>query len=179
MTEEVCEGELAIASAPLAPEGVHSDLGWALATVLRAYVRAADTAASDLPGSSRGYRLLAAVVRDCPRSQLALAQHVGLDRTVVTYLLDDLAAAGLVERQSDPTDRRARRIVATVAGRSRLDELDGRLRRVEEHVLGGLGQADGARLRALLQQVAVTAAQAEARPTTCGDVEQLGAATVA
>jgi DNA-binding MarR family transcriptional regulator len=36
----------------------------------------------------------------------------------MTYLLDSLAEAGLVERRPDPADRRARRIVATARGRS-------------------------------------------------------------
>jgi DNA-binding transcriptional MocR family regulator len=49
-------------------------------------------------------------------SQLALAQHLGIDRTVMTYLLDDLEAAGLIERRPDPADRRARRVVATQLG---------------------------------------------------------------
>ena len=31
----------------------------------------------------------------------------------MTYLLDDLEAAGLVERRPDPTDRRARRVAPT------------------------------------------------------------------
>src|SRR5204862_8339718 len=43
------------------------------------------------------------------RTQLALAQHLGVDRTVMTYLIDDLEAAKLIERRPDPTDRRADR----------------------------------------------------------------------
>jgi DNA-binding MarR family transcriptional regulator len=34
----------------------------------------------------------------------------------MTYLLDDLEAASLIERRPDPADRRARRIVATQKG---------------------------------------------------------------
>ncbi len=138
--------------------GVHADLGWALATVLRAYARAADHAVAELPGGSRGYRLLAAAARDCPRSQLALAQHIGLDRTVVTYLLDDLTDAGLLRREPDPVDRRTRRVVATEAGTLHLDVLDRRLRAVEDHILTGLDPADRTLLRTLLQRVALTVA---------------------
>lgn len=140
------------------PAGVHADLGWALVTVLRAYARAADHAVTDMPGGTRGYRLLAAVARDCPRSQLALARHVGLDRTVVTYLLDDLTAAGWVRREPDPADRRARRVVATPAGTTHLDTLDQRLRDVEDRLLDGLDGDDRARLRVLLQRVALAVA---------------------
>ncbi len=35
----------------------------------------------------------------------------------MTYLLDDLEAAGLIERRPDPSDRRARRLAATPHGR--------------------------------------------------------------
>ena len=35
----------------------------------------------------------------------------------MTYLLDDLEKAGLIERRPDPADRRARRIAATASGR--------------------------------------------------------------
>lgn len=156
------------------PAGVHADLGWALVTVLRSYARAADQAMTDVPGGSRGYRLLAAVARDCPRSQAALAQHVGLDRTVVTYLLDDLSARGWLHRQPDPVDRRARRVVATPAGTAHLETLDQRLRDVEDRILGELDSDDRARLRGLLRRVALAvvtvdpgAAGADRTPETC------------
>lgn len=153
--------------------GVHDDLGWALATVLRSYLRASDDMLADLPGGARGYRLLTSVARDCPRSQLALAQHVGLDRTVVTYLLDDLANAGLLERQADPCDRRTRRVVATEAGRRRLVELDALLLRVEEHVLADLDPADSHLFRGLVQRVAVGISEREQASLTCAGVPAL------
>src|SRR5579862_4539501 len=93
------------------------DLGWALGVVFRSYAKAANSAFCDVPGGPRGYQVLAATARSDPRSQLELASHLGVDRTVMTYLLDDLEKAGLVERRPDPADRRARRIAATEAGR--------------------------------------------------------------
>src|ERR1700728_3722137 len=93
------------------------DLGWALGVLFRAYSKAANSAFTDIPGGPRGYQVLTAVGRSDPRSQLELANHLGVDRTVMTYLLDDLERAGLIERRPDPADRRARRIVATTAGR--------------------------------------------------------------
>jgi MarR family transcriptional regulator for hemolysin len=44
-----------------------------------------------------------------------LADYLGLDRSSVVRLIDTLAAQGLVRRQDDPGDRRARRIVLTPA----------------------------------------------------------------
>jgi DNA-binding MarR family transcriptional regulator len=138
-----------------------SDLGWALGVLSRFYVKAAAATFAEVPGGSRGYQVLAAAARDEHGSQLALAQHLGVDRTVMTYLLDSLAEAGLIERRPDPADRRARRIVATARGRVLLDGLSERLRAAEDQLLAGLDDdADRAAFRSLLQRVAVHAATA-------------------
>jgi DNA-binding MarR family transcriptional regulator len=138
-----------------------NDLGWALGALSRCYVKAAAATFAGVPGGPRGYQVLAAAARDEHGSQLALAQHLGVDRTVMTYLLDSLAEAGLVERQSDPADRRARRIVATGRGRALLDGLGERLRTAEDQVLAGLdNDEDRQAFRAQLRRLAMHAATA-------------------
>ncbi len=121
-------------------DAMAEDLGWGLGMVFRAYVTAAHTAVADLPGGPRGYQVLSTAVRGTVNSQLALAQHLGVDRTVMTYLLDDLEAAGLIERRPDPADRRARRVVATDAGIKLLIALDDRLRSAEAQLLAPLDE---------------------------------------
>src|SRR5437016_13787907 len=106
--------------------------------LLRAYVRAARGALTDVPGGPRGYQVLSAADQGTVGSQLALAQHLGVDRTVMTYLLDDLEAAKLIERRPDPADRRARRVVATHFGTELLASLNDRLRAAEAHLLAPL-----------------------------------------
>ena len=153
------------------------DLGWALGVVFRGYVKAANAAFAGLPGGPRCYQVLAAATRSGVGRQLELAQHLGVDRTVMTYLLDDLEGAGLVERQPDPADRRARRIVATPAGRERLADLDRRLREAERHVLAGLdSDADRRAFRALLRQLATHADALDPAPGACGIAREVGAA---
>ena len=136
-------------------EVLRDDLGWALGVVFRAYARAASAAFTDVPGGPRGYQVLAAAARSQPGSQQELAAHLGVDRTVMTYLLDDLERAGLIERRPDPADRRARRIAATGRGADLLGDLDERLRTAEDGVLGGLA-AEGDRkiFRELLARLA-------------------------
>jgi DNA-binding MarR family transcriptional regulator len=136
------------------PQSVESDLGWALGTVMRAYMTAANGAVEGVPGGPRGYQVLAAAGRGEPGSQLALAQRLGVDRTVMTYLLDDLETAGLVERRPEPADRRARRVVLTEAGNARLCDVERRLHTAEERVLGPLAPAERETLRALLRRLA-------------------------
>jgi DNA-binding MarR family transcriptional regulator len=144
------------------------DLGWALGVVFRSYVKAANAAFADVPAGPRGYQVLAAATRGEPESQLALAQHLGVDRTVMTYLLDDLEAAGLIERHPDPADRRARRIVATTRGRELLGDLDRRLRTAEQRVLAGLDTSGDRRaFRALLRQLATHANALDPMPNAC------------
>jgi DNA-binding MarR family transcriptional regulator len=151
------------------------DLGWALGVVFRGYVKAANAAFAGLPGGPRGYQVLAAATRGGVGRQLELAQHLGVDRTVMTYLLDDLEGAGLIERRPDPADRRARRIVATPAGRQQLADLDRRLREAERHVLAGLdSDADRQAFRALLRQLATHADTLDPAPGACGIAQEVG-----
>jgi DNA-binding MarR family transcriptional regulator len=139
-------------------EALSDDLGWALGVLFRAYTKAANSAFADVPGGPRGYQVLTAVGRAHPRSQLELANHLGLDRTVMTYLLDDLERAGLIERRPDPDDRRARRIVATEAGRELGCGLARRLRDAEDRLLGGLDDPrERETFRALLRRLATRA----------------------
>ncbi|WP_312858149.1 MarR family winged helix-turn-helix transcriptional regulator [Pseudonocardia pini] len=137
------------------PQRVESDLGWALGKVTRAHIKTAEGVLAGLPGGPRGYQVLAAANEGTP-TQLALARKLGVDRTVMTYLLDELVGAGLVERRPDPADRRARQILLTEVGRARLCDLEQRLREAEEHLLGPLGQAERDQLRDLLARLATT-----------------------
>jgi DNA-binding MarR family transcriptional regulator len=150
------------------------DLGWGLGVTFRAYVAAAHPVLVNLPGGPRGYQVLATAARGAVNSQLALAQHLGVDRTVMTYLLDDLEAAGLIERQADPADRRARRIVATAAGQQRLDELDQRLRDVESDLLAPLDPAAQASFRTHLRVLATGAGRTTPTVAADGSVGAVG-----
>jgi DNA-binding MarR family transcriptional regulator len=141
-----------------------SDLGWALRVVVRTYLKMTTDALCGVPGGPRGYQLLAAA-EDLPGTQLAMAHRLGIDRTVMTYLLDDLESAGLVERQPDPTDRRARRIQVTGSGRRLLEERAERLKGAEDDVLAALDPTDREAFRALLRRLATHADAAPREPT--------------
>src|ERR1700704_3768484 len=85
-----------------APRSVNSaldqDLGFTLGVIFRAYIKAANAVVCDIPGGPRGYQILVAAIQHLAGGQGALAQRLGVDRTVMTYLIDDLEEAGLVER---------------------------------------------------------------------------------
>ena len=132
----------------------HGDLGWHLGVLGGAYQASVMAVLGDFPRGPRGYQTLAAVVHDERSSQLALATHLGIDRTVMTYLIDDLVAAGLVERQLNPDDRRQRRIVATERGVAAYTDLERRVRAAEDALLGALDDGERQALRHLLRRVA-------------------------
>src|ERR1044072_5672327 len=92
------------------------DLGWTLGVVFRAYVKAGNAAVAEVPGGHRGYQVLTAAAADAAPSQSVLGTRLGIDRTVLRYLLDDMEQAGLVARKPDPADRRARALVGTEGG---------------------------------------------------------------
>jgi DNA-binding MarR family transcriptional regulator len=131
-----------------------SDLGWMLGVLFRSYVKASDQALHELPGGARGYQVLTAAVGEPPRNQGAIAEELGLDRTVLTYLIDDLERLDLVARRPDPSDRRSRLVIATDAGRATWQQRQAVLERVEAHILSPLRSADVPAFRAMLKQLA-------------------------
>lgn len=130
------------------------DLGWSLGVLLRAYRDRVTAALGEFPHGTRGYETMAEVLRGGHPSQLALAGHLGIDRSVMTYLVDDLEAEGLVERTPNPADRRRRRIVATDRGRELVESACTRVLAAQDEVLAGLEGDERSALRRLLTKAA-------------------------
>ena len=130
------------------------DFGWALGVLLRSYRDKVDPVLSEFPQGSRGYQTLSEVVHGQQPSQVTLAARLGIDRTVMTYLVDDLERAGLVERKANAQDRRQRQVVATEHGRDQLAGLCGRVNTAEDAILGPLDPDERAEFRRLLNKAA-------------------------
>ncbi|MEV7973831.1 MarR family winged helix-turn-helix transcriptional regulator [Cellulomonas sp. NPDC089187] len=137
-----------------APTSDRTDLGWSLGVLLRGYQVALGSALDSLPHGFRGFQVLHAVDGGAHPSQLALAAHLGIDRTVMTYLIDDLVADGLVERRPNPQDRRQRQVVLTPTGTQRLAECEAVVGQAEDHALAGLDPQERAALCGLLRRAA-------------------------
>ncbi len=161
---------MAISASGATPRGdtagspLETDLGWAIRLVSTAFGRVATDSVADLPGGPRGYLVLMALAGGQTPSQLALAREVSLDRTVTTYLLDDLEAQQLVIRRPDPRDRRARQVVITDTGRARLDQVRRSLAVAEGRLLADLDERDQDQFRTLLSRIARTAQQEAMAP---------------
>jgi len=141
--------------------GLDNDLTWAIRMISMALRRAAAEAAETLPGGARAYLVLMALAEaeDKPPTQLELAGQTGLDRTVMTYLLDDLEGLGLLSRRPNPKDRRARHVILTEEGRAQLRRVRIAVADAESRLLVELNDEQQAQFRELLAQVALTAAR--------------------
>jgi DNA-binding MarR family transcriptional regulator len=71
-------------------------------------------------------------------SQVDLAEVLELQPISLVRLLDRLVEHGLVERRSDPRDRRANRLFLTKAGRQLADDLDSLRDAIAADVLQGI-----------------------------------------
>jgi|SRR5689334_17673586 len=130
------------------------DFGQALGSILRSYLDNARDVVSELPGGPRGYQVMSVANGGACSNQATIATLLGIDRTVMTYLVDDLEKAGLVVRRPDPSDRRARQVVLTAKGAKAYATASERIADVERAVLGSLSDADADLFRQLLVKVA-------------------------
>ena len=72
------------------------------------------------------------------RTQAALAEAIGADKTRIIRTLDELQDRGHIERQPDPDDRRVRLLAITPSGRAVKDAAQADIQRGEERWLGEL-----------------------------------------
>jgi DNA-binding MarR family transcriptional regulator len=88
------------------------------------------------------------------RSQQALSVALGIHRSAVVALVDDLEQRGLAERRRDPADRRAYTLYLTPAGRELLADLERAADAEDAELLTALGASERSQLISLLQRVA-------------------------
>lgn len=84
------------------------------------------------------YAVLCGLDDEPVRTQTALAEAIGADKTRIIKILDDLTARGLIERRPDPTDRRVRLLSITTEGRRLRDETQAQIQKAEATLLNRL-----------------------------------------
>ncbi|PTQ66453.1 MarR family winged helix-turn-helix transcriptional regulator [Celeribacter persicus] len=89
-------------------------------------------------------------------SQTELADRVALDTSTLVRLLDILSKRGLIERQVNPRDRRARLIVLTSQGHIEVQRIKHHLSEVEASLLSGLSETEVAVLLAGFAKISAT-----------------------
>jgi MarR family transcriptional regulator, transcriptional regulator for hemolysin len=114
-----------------------SDLCWLLSRASHNLTTEMTAALEDLGISPRFHMVLTAAMTG-EHTQTEIARIVGLDKTTMVVTVDELEAAGLAERRPSSTDRRARVILVTEAGKRAVKQGDKVLDRVRDDVLGAL-----------------------------------------
>jgi DNA-binding MarR family transcriptional regulator len=103
--------------------------------------------------SGRECAVLIAIDNQIPLSQQEVAGRLGVDRTTMVVLVDELERKGLVQRQRDPDDRRKNVVALTETGRTTLRTATRALDQAERRFLGPLSGEQAARLKQTLRAV--------------------------
>ena len=118
------------------------DLAAMLAPLLREMIAAEQPVLEAHGLTMWGYSVLLALDRAPMRTQSALAEQIGADKTRIIPTLDELQQRGYIERQRDPDDRRVHVLGATKSGRAAKDDVQTAIQRGEERWLGQLSADD-------------------------------------
>ncbi len=121
------------------------DLAAMLAPLLRELIAAELPVLKDHELSMWGYSVLLALDESPVRTQAALAEAIGADKTRIIPTLDELQTKGYIERRADPDDRRVRLLAITESGRDIKDRVQAKIQHGEERWLSRLS-ADERRL---------------------------------
>jgi DNA-binding MarR family transcriptional regulator len=135
------------------PRRKRPDLAAMLAPLIRAMIAAELPVLAAHGLSMWGYSVLVALDRSAIRTQAALAEAIGADKTRIIAVLDELQQNGLIERLADPEDRRARLLAITKEGRRVKDAVQAEIQRGEERWLGTLSVTDRAVFLRVLQEL--------------------------
>ena len=132
----------------------HEDLGALSARVTRRLIDAERPLLAAHGLSMWAYIALSHLARQPAGTQLGLAEAIRYDKTRLIGLLDELERNGLITRTPDPTDRRARTVNLTPAGKKRHAAAQADVRAMEDEFLGDLSATERDRLRRVLARLA-------------------------
>jgi DNA-binding MarR family transcriptional regulator len=105
--------------------------------------------------SGRQCAVLVAAGEQAPSSQHDVARRMGVDRTTMVALVDELEAKGLVERRPDSRDRRKNVVALTDSGRTTLEAATRAVDEAERRFLGALSDDEAAAFRETLRTAAL------------------------
>lgn len=139
--------DVAEAEKPLA-----GNLSWLLAQASHVMVTEMTRAFEDMGVAPRGHCVLSAAEAG-EFTQKELADIVGLDKTTMVVTVDELERAGLAERVPSTTDRRARIIRVTPAGRRVVRRGERVVEEIQRDVLATLPEREAKGLMAGLERL--------------------------
>jgi DNA-binding MarR family transcriptional regulator len=108
--------------------------------------------------------LLATLARGDALTQRELARRMTSDPSTVRAMLVLLEQAGLVQRQTHPTDARARTVALTTAGKRKFRKLWAAGESIRQEMFGALTPSQAEQLVVLLTRIAETLSGASSDP---------------
>jgi DNA-binding MarR family transcriptional regulator len=104
--------------------------------------------------TGRELAVLLAIDSQAPLSQQEAAGRLGVDRTTMVALIDELEGKQLVQRRQDPADRRKNVVALTPAGRATLRKAGTASDEAERRLLAPLTGDQAAQVREALRMIA-------------------------
>jgi len=147
-----------VAKAPAIPASLASWPGYLLAFIAQRATERFERALAPEGVKARHAAVLALIDADGPMSQRELGRRLGIDKTPMVGLIDDLERLGYANRRRDSDDRRVQTIHLTPSGRRVL------VRAIEfgeienARTFGVLDDDEREQMHALLQRVAEASA---------------------
>ena len=132
---------------------VDSELTWLLHRAAQRLRAATDEQAQQHGIQLRDHIVLSALHKSPNLTQAELGKALGLDKTTLTSQLDRLERMGLVVRQADPADRRARIPGITEAGDAVRAEVATASAAVEEAAVSPFNQEQVGTFRQMLVEI--------------------------
>ena len=122
---------------------IHRRFAAQLVPLARAYRRCLDRGMAGLALSHTSALAVMLIGRaDCGLRQGTLADQLGVEAPSVVPLLDQLERGGLVERRVDASDKRARTLHLTDAGRTIAAQVEDRTAAIRHDLFAGIDEAD-------------------------------------
>lgn len=106
-----------VVSEPI-PESLQHRLSYLLGSLYRRAIEIETAALAPLGIGVKQQAALAVLADEGPMTQQELGLRLGIDRTTIVAVVDDLQGAVLIERNRDPADRRAYLIAPTRSGKA-------------------------------------------------------------
>jgi DNA-binding MarR family transcriptional regulator len=138
------------------PQELASNVCWLLSRANWLQKAEIEAALASTGLTSRQHQVLTAALGG-ERTQTQLANILGLDKTTMMVTLDELEREGLAERRPLPSDRRARLVAVTTAGRKLLRRADRAFLEANERVLMRLPEAERTVFLSALERLACPA----------------------
>lgn len=99
------------------------------------------------------YAVLVVLAEETSCDQQTLGNRAGFDKATGTYVIDRMTKSGLLHVQTDPTNRRRKRVTMTADGEAMLQQMIEQAKRAERTIAAGLDAHDIAELKRLLSKL--------------------------